>query len=192
MRRRPLLAVTVLCALLGSASHVVIDGFTHNGRWGAEWLGLDQWVVADLPVRGELTAARGLQYLGHVGGSLIGLALFAQIGRRRLLEPHHRIALTPVQVGRDCESERELIEADHAELPPGVEEDGALAALNGHLIVGSASRRVEREVRREADKSGADRGDNEEGSRGIESANRDEDSQEKQEERGNGGSAVGP
>jgi hypothetical protein len=106
VRRRPLLAVTVLCALLGSASHVVIDGFTHNGRWGAEWLGLDQWVVADLPVRGELTAARGLQYLGHVGGSLIGLALFAQIGRRRLLErwygaaavaAERRVVVSPAQ-----------------------------------------------------------------------------------------------
>ena len=33
-----------------------------------------------------MTAARALQYLGHVGGTAAGVALFVHIGRRRLLE----------------------------------------------------------------------------------------------------------
>jgi hypothetical protein len=84
-RRRPPLRVTVLSALLGSVSHVVIDGFTHEGRWGAAWLGLDR-VVGELPLRGELTGARALQYLGHTGGSVVALTVLAGIGHRRLLE----------------------------------------------------------------------------------------------------------
>lgn len=85
VRRRPPVAVTLLSALVGSASHVVIDAFTHEGRWGSKWLNLDH-VIGDAPIRGELTVARALQYLGHVGGTVVGLALLIDIGRKRLLE----------------------------------------------------------------------------------------------------------
>jgi hypothetical protein len=84
-RRRPLLAVTAACALIGAVSHVVLDAFTHSGRWGARWLGLDHPAMT-LPVRGEITYAKLLQYAGHVGGSVVTVLLLWHIGRRRLLE----------------------------------------------------------------------------------------------------------
>lgn len=84
-QRRPALVVTAVSALVGSVSHVVVDGFTHEGRWGAAWLGLDQ-VMGEVPIRGEVTAARALQYVGHLGGSVAGVALFIHVGRRRLME----------------------------------------------------------------------------------------------------------
>ena len=83
--RRPAFAVTLASAALGAGSHVLIDAFTHRGRWGAEWLGLDR-SVGDLPLRGAFTVARVLQYVGHVGGSAVGIALFLYVARRRLLE----------------------------------------------------------------------------------------------------------
>jgi hypothetical protein len=76
---------TITSAGLGAGSHVLIDGFTHSGRWGAAWLDLDR-VVAELPVRGEITVARVLQYLGHTGGSLLGIAFLIRIGSGRLVE----------------------------------------------------------------------------------------------------------
>lgn len=84
-RRRPAFHLTVLSASIGATSHVVIDAFTHRGRWGASLLGLNT-VIADLPVRGEFTIARALQYTGHTVGSVVGLAMFARIGRARLME----------------------------------------------------------------------------------------------------------
>lgn len=76
--RRPPAWQTLTSALLGAASHVVVDGFTHAGRWGADWAELNG-VVGTLPGRGELTAARALQYLGHVGGSLAFVALLLAV-----------------------------------------------------------------------------------------------------------------
>ena len=84
-RRRPLLLITLVSAFIGATSHVLVDGFTHERRWGARWLGLEA-VIGELPVRGELSVARALQYAGHVGGSLVAVALFVHVGRRRLLE----------------------------------------------------------------------------------------------------------
>ena len=46
---------------------------------------MDQ-VLFTLPLRGDMTGARVLQYFGHTVGSLIAMALFLGIGRRRLLE----------------------------------------------------------------------------------------------------------
>jgi hypothetical protein len=68
--RRPAIVVTAISAVVGSGSHVLIDGFTHAGRWGASALGLND-EVGTVPIRGALTGAQVLQYLGHVGGSLL-------------------------------------------------------------------------------------------------------------------------
>ncbi|MEM9561372.1 MAG: DUF4184 family protein [Actinomycetota bacterium] len=81
--RRPPWWQTLTSALLGAGSHVVVDGFTHAGRWGANWAGLNG-VIGSLPGRGELTAARVLQYVGHLGGSLafvLVLVVVASSGR---------------------------------------------------------------------------------------------------------------
>jgi hypothetical protein len=75
---------TAMSALIGGASHVMIDGFTHRGRFGAKWLGINDLLFT---VAGrEFTGARVLQYAGHTAGSLIGLWLLTDIGRRRQLD----------------------------------------------------------------------------------------------------------
>lgn len=84
-QRRPGFATTVVGALIGASSHVLIDAFTHGERWGATLLNLDE-VLFTLPLRGDMTGARVLQYLGHTLGSLIAVGLFLHIGRARLLE----------------------------------------------------------------------------------------------------------
>jgi hypothetical protein len=82
--RRPPWWQTVTSALLGAASHIVIDAFTHRDRWGANWLDLNGEVFT---VHGRVfTGARIVQYVGHTLGSLAGLAMVAHIGRRRTLE----------------------------------------------------------------------------------------------------------
>jgi hypothetical protein len=92
-------AVTVMSAAAGAASHIVVDGFTHNGRFGARWLGLDtrlvrlpHWFTHGLPgwipqlADRQISVARVLQYLGHTGGSMVGILLLFLIGRRRLVD----------------------------------------------------------------------------------------------------------
>lgn len=83
--RRPGRIVTVASAAVGAGSHVLVDGFTHRGRWGANALGLND-VIGTLPLRGELTEARALQYTGHVGGSLAFVALLVVIASTGRLE----------------------------------------------------------------------------------------------------------
>lgn len=83
--RRPPLHQTVVGAVVGAASHVFIDGFTHADRFGSRWLGLGETFV-DLPLRGVVSVSRALQYAGYTAGSLAGVALLAYIGHRRLLE----------------------------------------------------------------------------------------------------------
>jgi Domain of unknown function (DUF4184) len=82
---RPSLLVTMYSVVLGAGSHVVLDAFTHKGRWGAELLGTDA-ITVDLPGAGAASLTRTMQYLGHSFGSLIGLGLLLYIGHRRLLE----------------------------------------------------------------------------------------------------------
>ncbi len=81
--RRPTPMTTLGSAIAGSGSHVLVDGFTHTGRWGATWLGLDDVLVV-APLRGDLTGARVLQYLGHAGGTVLfvlALLVIASSGR---------------------------------------------------------------------------------------------------------------
>lgn len=71
---------TLASASLGAASHIVVDTFTHSGRWGSDWLELDRKLLS-VPIRGDLSVARVLQYFGHAGGSVafvIGLLLIAR------------------------------------------------------------------------------------------------------------------
>lgn len=104
-QRRPPLHQTVVGAVVGAASHVFVDGFTHSDRFGARWLGLDEMLV-DIPLRGAVSVSRALQYVGYTAGSLVGVALVAYIGHRRLLERWYgdanvrdarRFVLTPAQ-----------------------------------------------------------------------------------------------
>lgn len=92
--RRPRLLLTVTSAAFGATTHIVIDGFTHDGRWGANWLGLNRGHYAVPFVPGTFSDARILQYLGHTLGSLAALALFAHIGNRRLVERWYGDATT--------------------------------------------------------------------------------------------------
>ncbi len=82
---RPSFVVTMYSAVLGAGSHVVLDAFTHKGRWGAELLGTDA-ILLELPGAGVASLTRTMQYLGHSFGSLIGLGLLLYTGHRRLLE----------------------------------------------------------------------------------------------------------
>lgn len=83
-QRRPGLLVTTISAGVGSANHIVVDAFTHEGRWGSTFFGLDT-VVGRLPIRGDMALARWLQYLGHTVGSAIGLLLFIAVTSGGLL-----------------------------------------------------------------------------------------------------------
>jgi hypothetical protein len=88
--RWPAWWTTVTSALIGATSHVLIDGFTHRHRFGANLLHLND-VLFSLAGR-EFTSARVLQYLGHTLGSLVGLLLLVEIGRRRRLEQWYGVA----------------------------------------------------------------------------------------------------
>ncbi|MEZ5282520.1 MAG: DUF4184 family protein [Acidimicrobiales bacterium] len=82
--RRPGAVGTLFSALLGSDSHVLIDGFTHAGRFGANWLGINE-VLFTAPVRGDMTGARVLQYVGHFGGSAAFIAALLVVASSGLL-----------------------------------------------------------------------------------------------------------
>ncbi len=83
--RRPPLLITAHSAALGVASHVVIDAFTHQYRWGADLAGLNH-VLFSVPVNGDVVAARALQYVGHGVGSLLFVVFMVVLDRRRYLE----------------------------------------------------------------------------------------------------------
>ncbi len=82
--RRPPLALTAMSALIGAASHALWDTFTHDGRWGARHVAILREEVATIGGT-SLSVARALQYLGHVGGAIVTLALLAYIAERRLV-----------------------------------------------------------------------------------------------------------
>ncbi len=79
--------VTVCSALLGAYSHLFWDGFTHNPEIGG-------WAVRRLPVLAR-DAVPGwpwwylLQHLSSLVGGLVAIALFAHIGRYRLIRRWH-------------------------------------------------------------------------------------------------------
>ncbi|MEM7321801.1 MAG: DUF4184 family protein [Actinomycetota bacterium] len=83
--RRPRWTITVVSAVIGVASHVVVDAFTHRGRWGANALGLNE-VIGTVPIIGEMSGARVLQYVGHTVGSVLFLAAVGVIATTGRLE----------------------------------------------------------------------------------------------------------
>jgi nucleoside-diphosphate-sugar epimerase len=76
--------VTLSSAVIGIATHVGLDAFTHPGRPGVRLLGYDDVTVT---LWGHTEPLAGvLQLLGHSVGSLVGLWLLAMLGRGRRLE----------------------------------------------------------------------------------------------------------
>lgn len=105
--RRPLIAVTVISAILGVASHVVLDWFTHPGRPGARWLGYDD---VDVTIAGHTEPLSGVfQLIGHSVGSLAGFGLLLLIGRRRLLERWYGVEAVEAARAHEVDARRCLL-----------------------------------------------------------------------------------
>lgn len=82
LRRWPAWWVTGSSALIGAASHLVWDSFTHGrslrfmpGWWGSGVFGVPIWHLA--------------QYVSTLGGAAVAVWLFLVIGRRRLIRAWH-------------------------------------------------------------------------------------------------------
>ncbi|MFT7775880.1 DUF4184 family protein [Roseateles sp.] len=76
------LALAVLSILLGAASHVLWDSFTHPGRWGLEWLHtLNRPAFIALEQHVHVVAL--LQYLSTVVGVAVLAAMYARALRAR-------------------------------------------------------------------------------------------------------------
>ena len=105
-QRRPRWVVAAPSAVIGIASHVVIDAFTHQQRWGAQLAGLDS-VLFTAPVRGGITGARVLQYLGHTLGSVLSIVLLLVVARGGHLENWYgRDAVQAARAARPRRDER--------------------------------------------------------------------------------------
>lgn len=127
--RRPPAVVTLFSVVLGAGSHVIVDGFTHPGRFGSNWLGLND-VVFTAPIRGEMTSARVLQYVGHIGGTLAFVgALIALASSGRLTSWY----------GEQAVADARSVEASAGQR--GVFWAVALAATVGSALVASATGR---------------------------------------------------
>jgi hypothetical protein len=83
-RRQPAWWITIPSCVVGIATHVVLDAFTHPGRFGVRALGYDDVVVHAFGRSEPLAGV--FQLVGHTFGSLLGLWLLVELGRRRLLE----------------------------------------------------------------------------------------------------------
>jgi hypothetical protein len=82
--RWPAWWVTGYSVVIGVATHLLLDGLTHQRRWGPRLLGYDH---VELSVLGHrMGLASWLQYLGHSVGSILAIALLWHIGRRRLVD----------------------------------------------------------------------------------------------------------
>lgn len=82
--RRPPLQATILSIVVGIWSHIALDWFTHPRRPGPRLLGYDDVSVT---LWGHTEPMAGvLQLIGHVVGTIVGVALLWHIGRARLLD----------------------------------------------------------------------------------------------------------
>jgi Domain of unknown function (DUF4184) len=86
-RRKIPIGITLASALVGVATHIGLDAFTHPGRPGVRWLGYDDVYVTVLGHRRPLAGV--FQLIGHAFGTWIGVVLLFRIGRRRLIESWH-------------------------------------------------------------------------------------------------------
>ncbi|MCB0968269.1 MAG: DUF4184 family protein [Ilumatobacter sp.] len=82
--RRPAARMTVVSVLIGIATHIVMDWFTHNGRWVPSALGYDDAEVTWFGT--TRTGPEALQIVGHITMSATTLALLWVLGRRRRLD----------------------------------------------------------------------------------------------------------
>jgi hypothetical protein len=73
-------AITVMCALLGIASHVTWDAFTHGSSPVISRVAWMRDTALHWPI--PITGARLGQYLGHTVGSVFGLWLYVRCARR--------------------------------------------------------------------------------------------------------------
>ena len=86
-RRAPAGWITAASVIVGVGTHIVLDWFTHPGRPGPRWFGYDDVTVT---LFGHTEPLAGVfQLLGHSLGSMAGVWLLWEIGRRRLLEQWH-------------------------------------------------------------------------------------------------------
>lgn len=76
--------VTITSALIGSLSHVFIDGFTHPDGWAVARVELLQQPVLALG-ESPISLFKVLQYAGHVGGAVLAVWLLWVVGRDRRL-----------------------------------------------------------------------------------------------------------
>lgn len=83
--RRPPRLSTLLSAVVGAGSHVIVDAFSHTGRWGTDLLGLDVVLFA-LPFFGDISAASLVQFVGHVLGTLAFLFILLRVADKGRLE----------------------------------------------------------------------------------------------------------
>lgn len=90
-RRRVPIGITLVSAVIGIATHIGLDAFTHPGRPGVRWLGYDDVYVTILGHRRSLAGV--FQLIGHTFGTLIGGLLLYRIGQRRLIESWHNEAM---------------------------------------------------------------------------------------------------
>ncbi len=88
--RRPSRIVTVSSAVVGAASHSVIDAFSHQGRWGANLFRLNS-VLFSAPGGRDITGAKLVQYAGHSFGSLAFILVLMLIARGGRLEEWYGI-----------------------------------------------------------------------------------------------------
>jgi len=91
--RRPAAWVTASSALLGAASHSLWDTFTHERRFGARLFPVLRERALTLAAA-PVSYARVLQYLGHVVGALVTLALLRHIAREGHVARWYGAALT--------------------------------------------------------------------------------------------------
>lgn len=82
--RRPPSLQTLISALVGIATHLALDSFTHSRRLGPTMLGYEDVTVSIAGITRPLAGV--FQWIGHIGGSIITVGLLALIARRRLLD----------------------------------------------------------------------------------------------------------
>lgn len=84
---------TPLSALVGTATHIVLDNFTHDWGWFAQNISWYGDVLLAGPLGRDWTAYRIAQYLGHFVGTGLCLVVLARLGRQRWMAD--RAAVVP-------------------------------------------------------------------------------------------------
>ena len=97
--RRPPVWQTVISAVLGAGSHILLDSFTHDFGWGARVLGWNHPVIFHLLGR-DFTVARTLQYVGHTFGSITCVVMLWLLTRRGRMADWYGTHV--IQAARSC------------------------------------------------------------------------------------------